>query len=289
MKKTFWSLAALMLMAAPVMTSCSNDLDEVAPVEEVKSNVVTITIAPPAAETRVGMTGLGITGWALNDEVTLYRTEQSGRNMNIRGEVVTFKCIDAENGTFSAPFEGQIDEYNLAVFGCTAKVEGGIVFTPTTWSSTELKDVVMMAAFKEGSSYTMKIINNVLKIQNTTSSDVEVGWYGWDYYNEANTFYNLATQYAFENDGSSPDPMAGSWKWGGKCVDEANCSWGETVPFTLKASAVNYVNFPMFTVYYGDDDEKLGLYTSSGTAVLSMKGLGGKDNVSGKLYDAGSF
>lgn len=287
MKKTFWSLAALMLMAAPVMTSCSNDLDEVAPVEEAKSNVVTITIAPPAAETRVGMTGLGITGWALNDKVTLYRTNQMGSDMNIMGDGVTFKCIDAENGTFSAPFEGVIDEYNLAVFGCTAKAEGGIVFTPTTWSSTELKDVVMMAAFKAGSSYTMKIINNVLKIENTTSLDVEVGWYGWDYYNEVNTFYNLATQYVFENDG--PGPFDGSWKWGGKCVNWANCSWGETAHFTLEASAVNYVSFPMVGVIYGGDDEKLGLYKSDATAVLSMKGLGGKDNVSGKLYDAGSF
>ena len=55
MRKTFWSLAALMLMAAPVMTSCSKDLDE----EQTKGNIVTLTIAPPAneAETRATVDG----------------------------------------------------------------------------------------------------------------------------------------------------------------------------------------------------------------------------------------
>ena len=126
MKKTFWSLAALMLMAAPLTTSCSNDLGEVAPVEE-QSNVVTITIAPPVAdpETRVVMNadGLTIASWAVGDVVTLYKAtagtplDQSSINLaKITGTGVAFTCTNASAGTFSGTLpDGEvIDNYNFS-------------------------------------------------------------------------------------------------------------------------------------------------------------------------------
>ena len=55
-----------------------------------------------------------------------------------------------------------------------------------TWYSDVIKDVVTMAAWKgEDASFAMKVINDVVKIKNTSGADVVVAWYGaW-----ANTRY----------------------------------------------------------------------------------------------------
>ena len=303
MKKTFWSLAALMLMAAPVMTSCSNDLDEVAPVEEAKSNVVTITIATPVAEpeTRVAMgaDGLTIAGWAVDDVVTLYKATEGtpdgsdgdGSPAKITGAGVAFTCINASTGTFSGtlPDEGNIDDYNLAIFGGTAENgSDGIKISPTSWSSTDLKDVIMMGALKEGTSFTMKVINNVLKIENTTASDVDVAWYGYDFYPEVNHYFELSCLL-----GATYDE---TWRWYGTRINEygeERPTWADVPHFTLAKSAVNYVNLPMVNGYPQD---QIGLYTEGGTAVVAMKSISGRVSNNwqnpvycGHLLDAGTY
>lgn len=306
MKKTFWSLAALMLMAAPVMTSCNNDLDEVAPVEEVKSNVVTITIAPPAA-TRVAMgpDGLTIAGWENGDVVNLYKATEGtpegpdgpGSPAKITGTGVAFTCINASTGTFSAtlPDSENIDDYNLAIFGGTAEYIGGwdsgiikIKPTTTTWSSTDLKDVVMMGAVKEGATFTMKVINNVMKIENQSGADVTVAWYGWDNYKETNHYFELACVLGPTD--------SETWRWYG---DRINVfvgeipTWADVPHFTLVDNAVNYVNFPMINGYANKD--KIGLYMSDGTAVVEMKGISGRVSndwqpvYCGHLLNAGTY
>lgn len=299
-----------MLMAAPMMTSCSNDLDEVAPVEE-QSNVVTITIAPPVAEPETRVTiddstpkSFKISGWAEGDEVTLYKATpgQKGSPENnfvnkaakISGTGVAFTCINASTGTFSAtlPDGENIDDYNLAIFGGTAENIGGnsdgyIKISPTTWSSTDLKDVVMMGAVKDGASFTMKVINNVMKIENQSGADVTVAWYGYDYYPEVDHYFELACELATTH--------YATWQWMGQSisdVNDENPTWADVPNFTLVDGAVNYVNLPMVSGY--EDDDKIGLYTESGTAVVPMKVLSGRvsDEYSqycGHLLNAGTY
>lgn len=307
MKKTFWSLAALMLMAAPMMTSCSNDLDEVAPVEE-QSNVVTITIAPPAV-TRVAMNpdGLTIAGWEAGDVVNLYKATpgQVGSPENdfediaarVTGAGVAFTCINASTGTFSAtlPNGENIDDYNLAIFGATAENNGDeylgkILIKPTTWSSTDLKDVVMMGAVKEGASFTMKVINNVLKIENQSGADVTVAWYGYDYY-KRNTYPNHYFELACVLGPSDSE----TWRWYGNRINASGSNiptWADVPHFTLVDSKVNYVNLPMVNGYSNDE---IGLYTEGGTAVVPMKSNSGRLSndfstvYCGHLLDAGTY
>lgn len=289
MKKTILSLAALMLMAAPVMTSCSNDLDEVAPAEETKGNVVTLTIALPDDEpaTRVAVDGstLKITGWENGDVVTLYKAnpgqmsdydreiwEDVPASLDGEGVVFTYSSTIQEfSGTL--PTGKTLADYNLAVYGGTAENmagdQGGININPTTWCSTDLKDVVMMGAIKDSEgNFTMKVINNVMKIDNQSGADVTVAWYGYDYYPEKNLYFKLASQVATTNE----KPMV----WKGAYINDQDHTDASAVPtFTLVNDAVNYVNFPMVDSWYTFD--KIGLYKTDGTAttdataVVTMK------------------
>ena len=304
MKKNILSLAALMLIAAPIMTSCSNDLDEAAPVEEVKSNVVSITIAPPAT-TRVAMDGVDISGWADGDVVNLYKATP-GQGMDpmqdiweefparVSGTGVAFTCTNASTGTFrgTLPDDENIDDYNLAIFGGTAENIGSnfygyIKISPTTWSSTDLKDVVMMGALKEGASFTMQVINNVMKIENQSGADVTVAWYGYDFYPEVEHYFELACRLATTH--------YATWQWMGQSINDENYenpTWADVPHFTLVDNSVNYVNFPMVSGY--EDSDKIGLYMSDRTAVVPMKVLSGRvsDEYSqycGNLLDAGTF
>lgn len=187
MKKTVLSLAALMFIAAPVMTSCSNDL-----AEEVSNNVMTITIAPPEPEsgTRVvtenTISTIKITGWEENDIVTLYKIKDIDFNEEgIDGSGKVFKCTDAENGIFTCTDWGDdnINDYNLAVFGATAEVmelpsRKIIVLKPNNRLSTQLKDVIMLVAKRQNNSYKMMFANNIVKIQGFNQESVPVAWYG---------------------------------------------------------------------------------------------------------------
>lgn len=296
MKKTFWSLAALMLMAAPMMTSCSND--EVAPVEEVKSNVVTITIAPPAPKTRVAMDadGLTIAGWEVGDEVTLYKMAYTGGGAEgtpastLTGAGVTFTCKDAVSGTFSGDLgENNIDDYTLAVYGATAKLEdingsNYVVLLPNTMCAEELKDVVIMAAMKDNDGkYAMEVVNNVMKIKNGSAADVEVAWSQEQKYYEGNIhFFTPLSGWIF-------DDVAYDWIWTGAKVYPTTLSnytgWENAEKFTLKAGVDSYVNMGLC----GNTYEKWGLAKEDGTEILPKKQMTSRANgVKGKLYNAGT-
>lgn len=308
MKKTIWSLAALMLMAAPMMTSCSNDLDEVAPVEEAKGNVVTLTIALPEDEptTRVAVNNsLKITGWENGDVVTLYkynlvpgRHEEEYTFQVSEGVVFTYSNTIGEfSGTL--PTGKTIDDYNLAIFGGTAENYDdhggttGIKINPTTWCSTELKNVVMMSAIKDNEGkFTMQVINNVMKIENQSGEDVTVAWYGYDWGPEINHFIEPASMLFLNYDGTI--------YWGGLRWNYRDLGWANSPQFTLQNEAVNYVNFPLIDGY--ENNDKIGLYKSDETAVVTMKGISGRVNgfgwtgsewavisFRGKLLNAGTY
>ena len=287
MKKTIWSLAALMLMAAPVMTSCSNDLDEVARAEEVKSNIVTITIAPPVAEpeTRVAMTGNVVTGWAENDEVILYKVtttpdERRGTAI-INGTGVTFRCIDAANGKFSGDLgSNNIDDYTFAVYGAVAANTDydNIALAPKTMCSANLKDVVIMAAYKSGSTYTMQVVNNVLKVTNSGAA-AEVAWSVTHYNTTLNPLpvYTLAPLSFY---GWNMNSVAfGFLGMTGVETPAAYKGWANAKHFTLP-NGVSYVTMGICA----NAKETWGLAKEDGTQVVTRKAMTGKVGVMGKIY-----
>ena len=171
MKKLFLSLAALMMMTAPVMTSCSSeDLEEVAPAEEVKENVVTLTIKmPEQAETRVGIddNSLKLTGWEENDIVKVYHFAYPDLS-----EGVTFKCTDPSAGTFTGtlPAGKTLSDYNFAVYGRDVEYNPSIsenyVVFPANEVHDNLKDCICLAGPLDNGSCTMTIYNNVIKVTN---------------------------------------------------------------------------------------------------------------------------
>lgn len=283
MKKTIWSLAALMLMAAPVMTSCSNYLDEVAPAEEVKSNIVTITIAPPVAEpeTRVAMTGNVVTGWAENDEVILYKVTTRDENIDIDGTGVTFRCIDAANGKFSGDLgSNNIGDYTFAVYGAVADCPQGdfIALVPKTMCSANLKDVVIMAAYKSGSTYTMQVVNNVLKVTNSGAA-AEVAWSVTHYNTTLNPLpvYTLAplSYYAWNEDSEAFGFLGKT----GVATLAKYKGWTNATHFTLP-NGVSYVTMGICA----NAKEKWGLAKEDGTEVVTRKAMTGKVGVKGKIY-----
>ena len=272
MRKIFWSLAALMLMAAPVMTSCSKDLDE----EQTKGNIVTLTIAPPTnkAETRATVDGstLKITGWEVNDEVILYSASISYYS-SISGDGVTFKCINAANGTFSGTLpEGKtLADYNLAVFGATAtNKDNQIHLIPTTKCSSALKDVVMMAAKKSGDSYSMQVINCVMKLNNNTGSAMEVSWCG--YTGAGSGYYFFTPQIRIED---------GNW-YG---VDVYNGGWDNS-HFTLP-SGVCFINMGL----QGHPEDRWGIAKESGMTTSDGKKVGDRSygGAIGKILNGGTI
>lgn len=188
MKKTILSLAALMIaMTATVMTSCSNEaLDEVAPVEEEKSNVVTITIAPPVAEPETRVTidestddskpkSFKISGWEEGDVVKVY--EVNGTQVS---DGVVFTCANSASGTFTGTLpEGKtLNDYHVAVYG--HDIQASLLSFPgfsDNMVSSNLKDVIFMAGEISGGRCTMKICNNIIKVNNKTGTSFEVAWY----------------------------------------------------------------------------------------------------------------
>ncbi len=190
MKKIFWSLAALMMMTAPVMTSCSNnDLDEVAPVEETKENVVTLTIAfPEQAVTRVAIDGDNkLTGWEEGDVVTLVDTEliPSDPIMGYDEYLMycgayDFRCTDPATGTFTGklPNGTSVNDCELAFYNATGFEKNSrsglcLDFKPKHYASQSMKDVVMMMAKNDGQGhFAMGIFGSILKLTNNTGADI---------------------------------------------------------------------------------------------------------------------
>lgn len=299
MKKIFLCLATLMMMAAPVMISCSSDLEEVAPVEEAKSNIVTITIAPPVAEseTRVNIDGsLKITGWedGVNaDVVTLYKVEDTTTyppESILHGNGIAFTCVDAATGTFSGDVGSEdINDYNLAVFGGT--IEQGIYdglnskfirIAPKMMCSENLKDVVMMAAWKsQDNTYTMKIVNNVLKLKNGMDSDKTVAWSAMTVDGQGPYFFNPIVHWSI----AYGKPYNNGWR-GLRVGSNAHFTgWGYANPFTIKAGVDSYLNMGPCS----QELEEWGLAEMYGDIFLPRKAMTGRKDVTGKLYNAGTI
>ena len=255
MKKTFWSLAALMmLMAAPVMTSCSNDLDEAAPVEEVKENVVTLTIKmPEQAETRVGIDDgtLKLTGWDLGDIVKVYNVDYDG-GVTIDGGI-PFKCIDPESGTFSGslPDGESLSNYNFAAFGHDIEVAGDYAGFFDNMISESLKKVILLAGPISGETCTMSIHNNVIKVTNN-GSPVTVAWS--DGNNFKKLWYQVCDLCPF-----IPVNSVGC----GHTTNTFNVNFAEADPITIP-TGTSYIFMPGTL-------EKVGLYTEGGDAVVPAK------------------
>lgn len=167
-----------MLIAAPVMTSCNSVLDEVAPVEEVQENVVTLTIKmPEQAETRVGVDeDLKLTGWEKDDVVTIYHVEFD--EVYRVSDGVDFVCTNPTSGTFTGtlPAGKTLNDYNVALYGKNLSAFAtGVGFKIDNMVYTNLKDAIFMAGEIDNGSCNMTIHNNVIKVTNN-GSPIEVAW-----------------------------------------------------------------------------------------------------------------
>ena len=261
MKKTIWSLAALMLMAAPVMTSCSNDLDEAAPVEEVKENVVTLTIKMPVqAETRVGIDDgtLKLTGWEQNDVVKVYHFDYYSDPKLTGG--IPFKCIDPESGTFSGtlPDGKDLDEYSFAVYGRDVEYNDEVVnFVSFSAGDVHanLKDCICLVGpiNNVDGSCTMSICNNVIKVTNN-GSEVTGAW----------CYHYFMKPYGIIDDLDDYKP---DYTYDLTDFDEAKI----TIP-----SGVSYIFMPKL-------EEELSFVDQNYAPIIPVKDFG-HDGVVGKLY-----
>lgn len=301
MKKTIWSLAALMLMAAPIMTSCNKALDNEAPAQE-QGKTVTITIAPPAVdpETKVSIAdrtgGFDITGWALNDQVLLYKVEipdepepgpgpmpepepgpEPQEPQYLKTAPVTFTCIDAAAGTFEGtlPAGATLSEYQLALYGATAvevKNNNGntcVAFKPNTYCSTDVKDVINMYAWSTNGNYSMNLINNIVKVKNASGANIDVAWRRK--YANMDMFQTFTPKYSGFQNITYGQVLAG--------LNLGDSSWEGVEHFTLLNGAVNYVNMP----YEDYSSFTWALAKSDNTIVLGYKEATYR---TGKLYKA---
>jgi len=281
MKKYLMSLAALMMwMTAAVMTSCSNDLDEVAPAKE--GNVVTITIAPPTQEpdTRVTVgNDLKITGWELGDKVKLYYFKLGFEDQSlVLDGGIEFTCNNASASTFSGilPEGKELSNYNLAVYGATATTEQGeneeIFLIPTTRSSAALKDVVMMAAISTGGNYTMKIVNNVLKVTSIVPEEWTVAWYGKSAYSGKTGYFEPSVVLASADEGET-------FYFGGRGMKTKQ--WEEVTHYTFESEQTLYINM----CQCGISGEQWTLADAEESQMCTYKTIKASDeNVSGRIY-----
>lgn len=214
MKKNILSLAALMaLMAAPMMTSCSNDLEE-APVAEPQGNEVTLHIAfPQQEETRVGVNESNkLTGWEANDIVTVYNFNNSNKTLS---DGVAFKCVDAGNGTFKGtlPAGKSINDYNAAIYGGTLVLADGENYCdhafvqPTNRVALALKDVVVLTGSITSGACELSVANSVVKINNTKAA-VTTAWYE-DATNKYANLMGTYDKYGDHNNGANDGAWAG--------------------------------------------------------------------------------
>lgn len=243
-----------MLMAAPVMTSCSNDIDEAAPVEEVKENVVTLTIKMPVqAETRVGIDDgtLKLTGWDLGDIVKVYDVQYVD-DIEVNGGI-PFKCIDPESGTFSGtlPDGESLSNYNFAAYGHDIEVADIYAGFFDNMISENLKDVILLAGPISGETCTMSIHNNVIKVTNN-GSPVTVAWSDGDNFRKLS--YQVCDMCSF-----IPVHSVGC----GDATSYTNVNFAEADPITIPAGT-SYIFMPA-------TEFPVGLYTEGRVAVVPAK------------------
>ena len=294
MKKLFLSLAALMMMTAPVMTSCSSDLDEVAPevvTPETGTHVETLTITfPVQAETRVGVDDNNkLTGWDEGDEVTLVQTgyekpEEWDQYSFILKGTYTFSCTDAAKGTFrgTLPNDVSVKDCQLAFYNATdfaaAQSYKRLCFSPKNRASQDMKDVVMLVAKNDGEGhFTMQIFGSILAVTNENNYNIT-----------ASVKYQLTnddmSHYAYYYDCAANDYIQADGYYGFMI----NYASSQKHTFTLGKNALTYVYLPVFNLVggyagfavgvsaEGDDEDECSIVpfkTNPGNAKLFKKTL----------------
>ena len=283
-----------MMMTAPVMTSCSSDLEEVAPEvvnPETGTHVETLTITfPVQAETRVGVDDNNkLTGWDEGDEVTLVQTgyekpeEWDEYSFSLKG-TYTFSCTDAAKGTFrgTLPNDVSVKDCQLAFYNATDfaadDVYDWLCFSPKNRASQDMKDVVMLVAKNDGEGhFTMQIFGSILAVTNENNIDIT-----------ASVKYQLTnddmSRFAYYYDCAAnayiqPDGYFGFM---------TNYASSKKHTFTLGKNALTYVYLPVFNLVggyagfavgvsaEGDDEDECSIVpfkTNPGNAKLFKKTL----------------
>lgn len=268
MRKTIWSLAALMLfMVATVMTSCSKEDDVVTP----KENVVTLTVQmPEEAQSRVSVIDDGtinLIDWELDDPVKVYNVQfnnDTGRIEVTGGHV--FRCTDLATYTFTGilPEGKTLQDYNVAVYGHDIEPVMDYMYVGfhDKKVSTNLKDVIFLAGEITADSCILDIRNNVVKVIND-KEPVEVAW-GWlDFF---------VKPYCLLDDENHFTPAA-------DFDDKVDFS---DVKFTIP-TGISYVFMPP-TV-----SQELGLYDSNREPVVRKETFSGMPHFTvGKIFDPSS-
>lgn len=175
MKKMIKCLAAVsVIIAATFVTSCNKtELSETA-----SGKVVTLTVLPPSAsETKVainddGVEKLAVTGWSMGDKITV------GAVIDEVFESSVFTCGDPAAGTFTGTLPSKIsdvEDLELAIYnGVDAEYlpeYESVDFFPPVLCSSDVKDVIMMAALNDGNGvFEMEVIGSILKVNNEGSA-----------------------------------------------------------------------------------------------------------------------
>lgn len=273
MKKTIWSLAALMmLIAAPIMTSCSNDLDEITPTkveptEETQGNVVTLTIKmSEPSESRVGIdeNTLKLTGWELNDVVKVYHVERPSTSVPVQvSAAVEFTCTNPTEGTFTGtlPAGKTLADYNVAVYGPDLRdIMTAYAGFDCKNVSSNLKDAIILTGKIDNGSCTMSISNNVVKVTNYYRP-IEVAW---------KTTYNdyTYTPRLLLDTNADFAPMGG--------LEVAMYFY--QAKFTIPVG-VSYISYPPTS----QDNYEHGIFDEAGNAIIPYKRFGA-NGIVGKLF-----
>ena len=181
MKSIIKTIAALALLTAlAICNSCNNGLLEPTDSELNSDRVVTITIALPSEEsTKVAISDdqannkLRITGWATGDKVTMCKKYNSA----IYTSDFTWVSGNTFSGTLPEHADG-VKDIDYAVYNASeiryANVSQGIDFYPKHTVSTDVKDVILLAAENDGNgNFAMQHMGSILKATNQSGTSIE--------------------------------------------------------------------------------------------------------------------
>lgn len=285
MKKTYDILAVLtILLLATVFSSCNKENPDLS---DGRNVTLTITITSPATDatkittsTDDGTSPISVTGWVLGDVVDLYKL---GTSDDVYTKV-EFTCTDPSSSKFTGtlPTGVNVEDLTLALYNSTLDYyyydpvnSSDIYFRllPAAKASTDVKDVIMLAGIKSGGSFNLKVINNIVKARNSTSSDIEGIW------KIHTSFYDYYTKMCvrlYQNGDLSPEYTTGP---------KGSSSFGEG-KLTLSANSDNYLfMFPGSSSLTGD----IGLGTGPDNAdadLIDWKALASLSATGGKIYRA---
>ena len=154
----------------------------------------------------------------------------------------------------------------MAVYGATAEVvvystNKHLTLRPEKYVSTDINDLVVMAGTFNGESATLKIVNNIITLKNTSGAEVVATWYTPDY--------------------------GGSWR--------DYITWVRSAGIEANIVAFDFATCPHYTIPTGECylymspgySTTLSLRTEGGINVLPAKSL--SNGTTGKLYNGGRF